>query len=146
MPDKSCENYNEPKFIVGDVVWIMYEEFVHTKIPCPACKSKDGKVLLRDGKWYDCPNCNLMEEDRDGFDIRIPENAGWVILDDGKYQWFKLKCRIEIVKPARRLNRDSNIYDHSYITHWGSMIKESDAFSSEAEVDKGIQERNKAIV
>jgi hypothetical protein len=53
----------EPKYNIRQKVFTINKQFKPGKVICPACEGKNnGKVLLLDGKWYDCPNCNLPED------------------------------------------------------------------------------------
>lgn len=124
-----------PKFNVGDMVWTVYSFFVPDKIPCDCCEK--GKIKLKDGNLYDCPKCNLLETGYDGEDIRDPENAGWLLLETGKIDWFKSQHKVLQVNPARRLER----MEHRYDIGVSSWYSESDLFSSEEEAEQEIQKQ-----
>jgi len=104
-----------PKYKIKQVVFVINCKYIPDRKPCPACNNPgQGRIKLLDGNWYDCPRCNLIETDYEGFDIRKPENAGWEILNTGKNVYtIKKRAIVNIIFPRSCRGKIMYILDDS---------------------------------
>ena len=69
----------EIKYNVGDNIRYTYSDYVTKYVKCPCCDGS-GYIVGKNGKVYDCPNCDPDHwgQIKDGYDIFKHEVTGTI--------------------------------------------------------------------